>query len=200
MSEALSLVLLSHLASETAPTGAERSLALLAAGLAGRGHTVRFVSPGKSPLEPDLRAAGVEIEHIPCRVCWLTYYHPRPAPVALLKWARFARPDPGSRRLAEFLRAVRPDVVHVNCLPHLRGAAAASVAGIPLAWHLREILPPGRRRRWFASRLARHATRIVAVSEAVGEWVRAEGLGDRVEVVRNGVPSTVCSPFFTSRA
>jgi glycosyltransferase involved in cell wall biosynthesis len=31
------------------------------------------------------------------------------------------------------------------------------------------------------------ATRIVAVSEAVADWVREEGLGDRVDVVYNGV-------------
>jgi len=49
------------------------------------------------------------------------------------------------------------------------------------------MLPPGRRRRWFARRLRADATRIVAVSEAVARWLRAEGLGDRVEVVHNGV-------------
>jgi glycosyltransferase involved in cell wall biosynthesis len=80
-----------------------------------------------------------------------------------------------------------PDVVHVNCLSHLRGAAAARSLGLPVVWHLREILPPGHRRRWFAGRLRSDATRIVAVSEAVAAWVREEGLGNRVEVVHNGV-------------
>jgi len=72
-------------------------------------------------------------------------------------------------------------------LPHVRGAAAARATGLPVGWHLREILPPGFRRRWFAERLRRHATRIVAVSEAVGRWVREEGLGQRLDVVPNGV-------------
>jgi glycosyltransferase involved in cell wall biosynthesis len=84
-----------------------------------------------------------------------------------------------------------PDVVHVNCLSHLRGAAAARSLGLPVVWHLREILPPGPRRRWFAGRLRSDTTRIVAVSEAVAEWVREEGLGDRVEVVHNGVDPPV---------
>jgi hypothetical protein len=53
------VVLLSHLASPGAPTGAERSLALLSSGLSGRGHSVRVVTPGPSLLEPDMRSAGV---------------------------------------------------------------------------------------------------------------------------------------------
>jgi glycosyltransferase involved in cell wall biosynthesis len=96
-------------------------------------------------------------------------------------------PDPGRSRLRSWLSTVQPDVVHVNCLPHLRGAWAAQSLGLPVVWHLREILPPGPRRRWFAGHLRRQATRIVAVSEAVADWLREEGLGDLVEVVYNGV-------------
>jgi glycosyltransferase involved in cell wall biosynthesis len=85
------------------------------------------------------------------------------------------------------LQAERPDVVHVNCLPHVRGARVARRLGVPVVWHVREILPPGMRRCWFAWRLRRDATRIVAVSEAVAGWLRGEGLGDRTTVVHNGV-------------
>jgi glycosyltransferase involved in cell wall biosynthesis len=90
-------------------------------------------------------------------------------------------------RLAAFLRHWVPDVVHVNCLPHLAGAEAARRCGRPVVWHLREILPPGTRRRWLAGRLRKSADLVVAVSEAVARWVREEGLGDRVQVVHNGV-------------
>jgi glycosyltransferase involved in cell wall biosynthesis len=79
-----------------------------------------------------------------------------------------------------------PDVVLVNCLPQLKGAAAARALGLPVVWHIREILPPGARRRWFARRLRRDASRIVAVSRAVADWLADEGLADRVEVVHNG--------------
>jgi glycosyltransferase involved in cell wall biosynthesis len=194
MSAPLSILMLSHLASTEAPTGAEHSLSLLARGLARRGHRVRVVIPGPWALREEVESAGVVVDVVPCRVCWLTYYRPKPLPVALLKWARFARPDPGAQQLASLIRQARPDVVHVNCLPHVRGAASAKAAGVPLIWHLREILPAGRRRRWFGRRLSRHATRIVAVSDAVGRWVRDEGLSDRLEVVHNGVAPATSPP------
>jgi glycosyltransferase involved in cell wall biosynthesis len=129
----------------------------------------------------------VETLTIPCRVCWLTYWEPRPWPVAAGKWLRWRTGRDAVRRIASWLGERQPDVVHVNCLPHLWGAEAARVAGRPVVWHLREILPPGTRRRWFARRLEREADRIVAVSEAVATWVREEGVRRPVEVVYNGV-------------
>jgi glycosyltransferase involved in cell wall biosynthesis len=187
VSAPLSVALLSHLASPEAPTGAERSLLLLARGLHARGHRVRVVLPGAWALDGELEAAGIERVTISTRACWLVYHEPRAAAVAALKWLRFAAPDPGRGALARWLEQTAPDVVHVNCLPHLGGAGVAHAAGLPVVWHLREILPPGRRSRWWAARLAGLADRVVAVSEAVAGWVRAEGLGARVEVVHNGV-------------
>jgi hypothetical protein len=52
---------------------------------------------------------------------------------------------------------------------------------------VREILPPGARRRWLARRVGRHATAIVAVSEAVAAWLREEGLALRLHVIPNGI-------------
>jgi glycosyltransferase involved in cell wall biosynthesis len=181
------IALLSHLASRDAPTGAERSLALLAAGLARRGHTVAVAVPGPWVLGNQLGADGVAVSSIPVRSCWLVQYGSQPLWRQILRAARFAVPDSGSGRLRDCLVDFDPDVVHVNCLPHLRGAAAASSLGLPVVWHVREILPPGGRRRWFAGRLETHATRIVAVSEAAASWLREEGLGELVEVVHNGV-------------
>jgi len=147
------IALLSHLASVDAPTGAERSLALLACGLRKRGHEVAIAAPGPWSMGADLEAAGIEVAMIPVRPCWLVQYGPQPLWRQAARAARYALPDPGYRDLRSWLAAFDPDVVHVNCLPHLRGAAAARSLGLPLVWHIREILPPGRRRRWFAGRL-----------------------------------------------
>lgn len=179
--------MLSHLASPRAPTGAEHSLAALATGLAGRGHTVAVVAPGRWSLEASMCAAGVEVRTVPSRACWLTYWEPRPWPVVAAKWLRYAWPQRATRRLVRELAAWRADVVHVNCLPHLRGVTAARRANAPRVWHLREILPPGPRRRWWARKLRDSGASLVAVSEAAASWVRDEGLGDRVSVVPNGI-------------
>lgn len=183
----MKVALLSHLASETAPTGAEKSLSMLARGLAARGHEVVIAAPGPWALEDELASAGLSVTIVPVRSCWLVQYGPQPVWRQVARGLRYTLPDPGADRLRSWLAGLQPDAVHVNCLPHLRGAAAASSLGLPTVWHLREILPRGRRRRWFAGRLRRHATRIVAVSEAVAGWLREEGLTDLVEVVHNGV-------------
>jgi glycosyltransferase involved in cell wall biosynthesis len=188
------VALLSHLASTQAPTGAERSLVLLAQGLAEQGHEVAVVAPGPWVLTSELASSPVDLEIIPCRCCWLTAYDPQPWPLQAGRALRYALPDPGRSRIERWLRSWQPDVVHVNCLPHLRGASAANAVGLPVVWHLREIVPPGLRRRWLAARLRRHANKIVAVSRAVAAWLGEEGLGDRVEVVYNGVQAPVHLP------
>jgi len=183
----MKIALLSHLASSTALTGAERSLGILALGLFERGHEVAVTTPGSWALTAELEAGGVAVTQVPVRQCWLVQYGPQPLWRQAARFLRYGWPDLGAPVLRRWLSKFQPDVVHVNCLSHLRGAAAARSLGLPVVWHLREILPPGSRRRWFAKRLRSDATRIVAVSKAVADWVREEGLGDRVEVVYNGV-------------
>ena len=183
----MKIAMLSHLASSTAPTGAERVLEIIARGLCDRGHRVAVSAPGRWDLAPALQAAGVEVRSIPIRCCWLVQADRQPVWRQLVRGARFLLPDPGTKALEGFLSEFGPDVVYVNCLPHLRGAAVAHAAGCPVVWHIHEILPPGARRRWFAGRLRRNATKIVAVSEAVAQWLREESLGDSLAVIHNGV-------------
>jgi glycosyltransferase involved in cell wall biosynthesis len=185
MSE-LAVAMMSHLASPHAPTGAERSLVVLANGLAARKHRVAVTAPGPSAFE-SLLAASVPFTRIPCRMAWLSHFeHDRLWRVAA-KFLRFTAPDRGPAQLEQWIRGVWPDVVHVNCLPHVKGARAARKAGYPVVWHIREILPEGRRRGWFAKQLSLSANAIVAVSEAVASWLKDEGLGPMLSVIPNGV-------------
>jgi len=181
------VAMLSHTASPHAPTGAERSLALLAGGLASRGHEVAVVAPGPWSLADGLTGAGVEVVTIATRACWLVQWQRQPVVRQAWRWLRFVAPDPGRRRLAAWLDGFGPDVVHVNCLPHLGGAAAAATLGLPVVWHVREMLPDSPRRAWWAQRVRRYATAVVAVSGAVAEWLADAGVGDRTTVVHNGV-------------
>ena len=190
----MKIALLSHLASRSAPTGAERVLELIARGLVDRGHRVAVSAPGPWAFDASLTASGVDVRSIPVRCCWLVQAARQPAWRQLLRGARFLVPDPGAKALASFLSEFEPDVVHVNCLPHLRGAAAAHATGFPVVWHIHEIMPPGARRRWFADRLRRHAERIVAVSEAVAGWLREERLDASLDVIHNGVDAPTRLP------
>lgn len=183
----MKVAMLSHLASTAAPTGAERVLELLARELGGRGHLIAVSAPGPWDLAASLEKSGIEVRPIPVRCCWLVQADRQPMWRQVYRGARFLLPDPGTRGLGDFIAECDPDLVYVNCLPHLRGAAVAHACGCPVVWHVHEILPPGRRRRWFAGRLRRDATRIAAVSDAVAAWLREEGLDDLVEVVHNGV-------------
>jgi glycosyltransferase involved in cell wall biosynthesis len=181
------IAMLSHLASSSAPTGAERVLEVIARGLADRDHRVAVSAPGAWAFDASLAEAGVDLRPIPVRCCWLVQADHQPVWKQALRAARYLVPDPGAKALESFLLEIEPDVVYVNCLPHLRGAAAARASGRPVVWHLHEIMPPGPRRRWFADRLRRHADKIVAVSEAVAAWLREEGLEAALDVVHNGV-------------
>ena len=176
----------SHLAAPEAPTGAETGLTPLAGGLYARGHEVAVVVPGSWCLEMTAREVGIEVVKIASRGCWLVQAAEQPVWKQALRYLRFRLPDRGYRRMMVWLDRYWPDVVLVNCLPQVKGAAAARALGLPVVWHIREILPPSRRRRWFARRLKHDATRIVAVSRAVAAWLADEGLEDMVEVVHNG--------------
>lgn len=182
----MKLAAISHLASERAPTGAEKSLAHLVEAFADRGHEIAVAVPGPWALDARMRRCGVDVVEVANRPCWLVQAGEQPLWKQALRYLRFRMPLGGTRRLMVWLDRFWPDVVYVNCLPQVRGAAAARALGLPVVWHLREILPPGRRRRFFARQLRRDASRIIAVSRAVADWVADEGLGERTTVIHNG--------------
>lgn len=190
----LRVALASHLASRSAPTGAERSLGLLAQGLVQRGHEVTVLAPGPWCLSEGLEEAGVRVVVVASRPCWLTYWESRSLAAVLWKGVRCALGMQAVGRLVATLTGLAPEVVVVNCLPHLAAAAAARRLGRPWAWYLREILPPGWRRRFFARRLVRSGAAVVAVSQAVRAWVVEEQPAAQVEVVYNGVALPVQVP------
>ena len=85
------------------------------------------------------------------------------------------------------MRRTRPALVHSNTLKcHVIAGMAAWSVGLPIIWHLRDILrEPGAR-----SVLERSAQKlkptIIAISQAVANEV--EYLGRPIEVIHNGVP------------
>jgi glycosyltransferase involved in cell wall biosynthesis len=98
--------------------------------------------------------------------------------------ARFLRTFPTAVQNARLaLRSQHPDLVHLNTSVLLAWAAAARRERLPVVWVVREVLGPNPwLRRFHAQFIARHARRMVAISDAV-----AACLPGRVDRVDNAV-------------
>jgi glycosyltransferase involved in cell wall biosynthesis len=86
----------------------------------------------------------------------------------------------GANQLRRIVRDVAPKIVHANsAVAQLFSGAVAQKAGIPCAWHSRDL----RRLPFPAGTLCRYADRVIAVSEAVAEFLALSGLS-RPKVTR----------------
>ncbi len=82
---------------------------------------------------------------------------------------------------------LRPALVHTNSTKmHLMAGAAARLQGLPVVWHMRDLLTEPGARSWLhrAARMVR--PEVIAISAAVA--TQFEGLNCAVHVVRNGIP------------
>jgi glycosyltransferase involved in cell wall biosynthesis len=109
-----------------------------------------------------------------------------------LNAARAAAALPGEIVFLRRLRAGHGVVVHVNSIVALTAGLSAKLLGVPVVWHVREILAQG-----FWARLARRiilhsASRIVAVSEAAAERFRDADVP--VRIIHNAVDLTGFDP------
>jgi len=128
------------------------------------------------PMAARYHAAGVEVTEFPLAA-------PRRAlePAKLLRFVLGYWP--AVFRIAGAIRKCSADVVHVNTLYNLPAPLAARLAGRPLVWHVRELVPDSRVVRLLLGLVARWATRAVAISGAVAQTLAASG--DRVRLVLN---------------
>jgi glycosyltransferase involved in cell wall biosynthesis len=147
--------------------GSENQVLLTALGSVARGHAVTLACRAGSRLEARARAAGLDVRSLA--------FGGDLFPGAILGVARL-------------LREQRADVVHAHD-PHATGAAvvAARLAGGVRVVASRRVALPLRgapsRRKYEA------CDRVLAVSRAVADMLRAGGVGeDRLELVYEGVP------------
>jgi glycosyltransferase involved in cell wall biosynthesis len=178
-------VLIAHSSDEM--YGADFILLRTARALRRRGVAVRVIVPadigGHRPLSAALRELGCEVEVHELAVLRRKYFSPRALPGLILRWVREVA------RLRALLRRERPDVMYSNTLAVTAPAVAAAWSGVPHLWHVHEIVEHP---RWFGYILARLArkfsNRVVAVSNAVNEFLERSAPGVPSVVVRNGVP------------
>lgn len=167
---------------ETVLGGATLSVTRLVPLLEDRGWRFRFWAPRPSPLFEELRARGLPVEGAPRPVAYsLAALRLPPGAVGRL------RATPGYvRSFRSWLRASRVDVLHANSLLTLVEATAATRLGVPILFHVHEMLPSGPRGRIARSIAHRLPGEVVGVSQACA--ARLAGGGKPVRVVYESAP------------
>lgn len=173
-----------HIHHGRAAGGAPLSLARLLAGLDRRRFESRVVVPGPGPAADLFRALDLPVTNLPVAVFYYLAQQPR---VTLRTRAQhLLRGGPNRRALARLFAGWRPDLVHLNTALIPVSGAAARAAGIPVLWHVREVVPgaDASAQRFLLEAARAQAATLVAISEAAAAPFRAIG---PVRVIPEGV-------------
>jgi glycosyltransferase involved in cell wall biosynthesis len=140
-------------------------------------------------LSPELERLGVEYHFAPLGILRRKYLKPRailPLAMQLLKGIAYVRSTARDRRVA---------LVYTNTFVTVAGAIGGTLAGVPVLWHIREILAMPRPVRWLLYKtLGLCADRVVCISKAVRASMLKEApdLASKSMVLYNAV--TVADP------
>jgi glycosyltransferase involved in cell wall biosynthesis len=159
--------------------GASRSLLRLTSRLDGRRFLPVVVLPEEGPLAAQLREAGVEtVQHASLPL--ITRSLVRSWKLACFPWAFVT----SFNWLKRMIRGRRIDLVHTNTGVMPTPAWAATRAGVPHVWHIRDWFQEFRG-LWgpYSRYILGHSTRVLAVSEAIAAQFADRS---RVQVLHNG--------------
>src|SRR5580658_1335538 len=135
-------------------------------------------------LSPELERLGVEYHFANLGILRRKYLKPRAIlrlAIELLKGIAYVRSIARDRRVA---------LVYTNTFVTVSGAIGGKLAGVPVLWHIREILSMPRPVRWLLCKaLGLCADRVVCISKAVRDNVlqEAPNLARKSVVVYNAV-------------
>jgi glycosyltransferase involved in cell wall biosynthesis len=142
----------------------------------------------KGMLSPELDRLGIEYHFVTLGILRRKYLTPRrilPLIGEMLRGIAHVRSIVHQRKVA---------LVYVNTFVTVSGAIGASLAGVPVLWHIREILAMPRPMRWVLTRaLSLCAERVVCISKAVRDslLVEAPNLASKCVVVYNAVSAPI---------
>jgi glycosyltransferase involved in cell wall biosynthesis len=135
-------------------------------------------------LSPELKRLGVEFHFARLGILRRKYFKPLnvlPLAIEVLRGVVFVRSTARKRGAA---------LVYVNTFVAVSGAIGGWLAGVPVLWHIREILAFPRTVRWILYRaLSLCADRVVCISRAVRDAILKEepGLAAKSVVIYNAV-------------
>jgi glycosyltransferase involved in cell wall biosynthesis len=170
---------------EDVPGGATLSIVRVAPLLAERGWRLVFWASRPSRLHDELRDLGLEV-HGEARLIAYSWRALRAPPGPR---ARIAGQPRYLRAFRATLRRVSPAIVHANSLFTLAEALAARAAGLPVVYHVHELVPEGwkgtvaRRVGFWTSR------EVIAVSEASADRLALPGRRPRIVHEAAPIPS-----------
>lgn len=162
------------------------------------GYNTLLATAGKGTLADAARAAGFEV--VPSEFGWLQHTS---NPLKLLRYARTLRT--GGRQVASICRDHQVSLIHAHGpVASLYCVYAARRCRIPLLMHVHDAQVPKRTHAIVTRYVARTATRLICVSNAVRETVGKMGIPLRLTtVVYNGIDAAylgdppVPNPFVT---
>jgi len=176
--------------------GAEVSLLDLIRNLPRDRYEPSLIVPEEGPMAEAGRGAGARVTPIRWPSAVMKTGRERSATNRLLALIAPFLLVPTIARTSRFIRKEGVDLVHTNgTKAHLGGGLAARLAGVPVVWHLRDVLAPGLLRsilrflsRWIPSRM-------IANSRASARTLSDRGPGGRVALVYNGIDPDVFRPL-----
>jgi glycosyltransferase involved in cell wall biosynthesis len=142
------------------------------------------ITTGEGPLVDQLKEANVPVQSI--KMPYLSRRGTQAVNFALSLL-------PVSLWMANYIRSEGFDLIYNNTLLNPYGALASYLAGVPCVWHVREVGRDSSLRSNFIKLTARLATRLVVVSESVGELYTKDEK-KKLRVVYNGIDTEYFGP------
>jgi glycosyltransferase involved in cell wall biosynthesis len=166
-----------HVLLEPRMGGPQLRILALAEGLRERGIDTTIVLPeGDAPFKPYLLERGFEVIQVPL-------HRARGVSSARVQ-LEIARKFPGDvKNLVRVFKARAPDVIHAHGLFQLQGALAARISGIPLVWHLNDLLLPRSLVRLSAPMVLSFSSAAVTVSSAVRRYMFGDQIDPRIVTI-----------------
>ena len=170
--------------------GAPMSLLQIAERLDRANYTPKIIFSQPGPMIDLARRAGIATGVLPMTGAFMYGAQvPLGSRTLVPALAGFRGTVAGARAL---LRSQRPDLVHLNTAALLPLAVAAKKEGIPVIWHVREVVNPGTMvGRWLAGQIFNMADHVIATSGYAASGLPA---GDKVSVIHNAVDTAHFDP------
>lgn len=166
--------------------GGERSMLELARALDRQRFHVAFAVPGPGPLARGLAGAGESLYFYKADPLLLDFHREAILPFSLGWWRQVAKVFAAARNLRGVIAAEHPDLIHTHSQKaHVFATLAAWGKGVPVIWHMRDVLL-GRFARGIMDLLAAVAVRrVIAISQTVASQFKLARR--KVAVVYNAV-------------